>query len=55
MSEEIENFGMSDEQYCDHLRSVIADLERIKSLGVSEDAAQEIESIVMRYRRTIEG
>lgn len=28
-----EKQGMTDEQYADHLRAVIADLERIKKLG----------------------
>ena len=31
-----EKQGMTDEQYADHLRAVIADLERIKKLWVSE-------------------
>lgn len=44
---------MTDRQYYDHLRAVIADLERIKKLGVSEEAAAEIDSIVARYRETI--
>ena len=45
---------MTDEQYADHLRAVIADLERIKKLGVSEEAEAEIDSIIARYRETIE-
>ena len=44
---------MTDRQYYDHLRAVIADLERIKKLGVSDEAAAEIDSIIARYRETI--
>lgn len=45
--------GMTGKQYCDHLRAVIADLELIKKLGVSKEAAAEIDSIIARYRETI--
>lgn len=48
-----ENQGMTDGQYGDHLRAVIADLERIKKLGVSEEAEAEIDSIIARYCETI--
>lgn len=44
---------MTDKQYYDHLRAVIADLERIKRLGVSDEAASEIDAIIKRYRTTI--
>lgn len=44
---------MTDKQYYDHLRAVIADLERIKKLGVSKEAEQEIDSIIARYKKTI--
>lgn len=44
---------MTDNQYCDHLRAVIADLERIKRLGASDEAAAEIDAIIKRYRTTI--
>lgn len=44
---------MTDKQYYDHLRAVIADLERIKKLGVSKEAEQEIDSIIARYKETI--
>lgn len=45
--------GMADKQNCDHLRAVIVDLERIKRLGVSEEAGAEIDAIIARYRETI--
>lgn len=48
-----EKQGMTDGQYSDHLRAVIADLERIKKLVVSEEAEAEIDSIVAGYRETI--
>jgi hypothetical protein len=48
-----EDHGMTDKQYYDHLRAVIADLERIKTLGVSDAAEREIDSIIARYRETI--
>ena len=44
---------MTDKQFYDHLRAVIADLERIKKLGVSKEAEQEIDSIIARYKETI--
>lgn len=40
----------TDEQYCDHLRVAIADLEKIKELGVSKETEAEIDSIIKRYR-----
>lgn len=46
--------GMTDKQYYDHLRAVIADLERIKGMGVSEEANKEIDRIIKRYRETID-
>ena len=51
-----ENQGMTDGQYGDHLRAVIADLERIKKLGVSEEflktvlEAIHLESINLQNR-----
>lgn len=48
-----EKQGMTDGQYSDHLRAVIADLERIKKLGVSKEAEAEIDSIIARYREAI--
>ena len=45
--------GMTDAQYGDHLRAVIADLERIKAMGVSEDAGEEIDRIIARCLETI--
>ena len=49
-----EKQGMTDGQYSDHLRAVIADLERIKKLGGgSEEAEAEIDSIIARYRETV--
>ncbi len=44
---------MTDEQYFDHLRAIIADLERIKKLGVSKEAAEEIDSIIARYKTSM--
>lgn len=54
MDERQEEMGMSDMQYKDHLRAVVADLERIKRLGVSEEAAAEIDAVIERFRLTIE-
>lgn len=45
--------GMTDGQYGDHQRAVIADLEPIKKPGVSVEAEAEIDSIIARYRETI--
>lgn len=54
MEEREDAMGMSDMQYKDHLRAVVADLERIKRMGVSEEAAAEIDALIERYRLTIE-
>lgn len=41
--------GMSDAQYGDMLRGLINDLERIKRLGVSDDALVEIDLMIARF------
>lgn len=43
---------MTDSQYEDHLRGIIADLERIKRLGASSEAEAEIDSLIERFRKT---
>lgn len=48
-----ENQGMTDGQYGDHLRAVIADLERTKKLGGQRGSRGRIDSIIARYRETI--
>lgn len=47
-----EETGMTDSQYEDHLRGIIADPERIKRLGVSSEAEAEIDSLIERFRKT---
>lgn len=54
MNERQEEMGMSDMQYKDHLRSVIADLEAIRAAGVSEAAGEMIERIIARYKASLE-
>ena len=46
--------GMTDNQYNDVLRGFINDLERIKRLGVSEEAAEEIDQMIARFKATIQ-
>ena len=50
MTERKEEMGMTDMQYKDHLRGLIADLERIRDAGVSEEARAEIERLIARFR-----
>lgn len=47
-----EEMGMMDSRCEDHLRGVIADLERIKRLGVDSEAEEEIDSPIDRFRKT---
>lgn len=50
----MEEMGMTDMQYKDHLRGLIADLERIRNAGVSEEARAEIDSLIARFRASLE-
>ena len=54
MSEWKEEIGMTDLQFKDHLRGVIADLERISEKGVSIEAGDEINRLIQRYRTSLE-
>lgn len=50
----MEEMGMTDMQYKDHLRGLIADLERIRDAGVSEEAQNEINRLIERFRASLE-
>lgn len=50
----MEEMGMTDMQYKDHLRGLVADLERIKALGVGAEAGKEIETLLERFKAAIE-
>ncbi len=50
----MEEMGMTDMQYKDHLRGLIADLERIRDAGVSEEAQKEINRLIERFRASLE-
>lgn len=50
----MEEMGMTDMQYKDHLRGLIADLERIKAAGVSEEALVEIDQLIARFQSSLE-
>lgn len=54
MNECKEEIGMTDMQFKDHLRGVIADLERISEKGVSTEAGNEINRLIQRYRASLE-
>ena len=54
MREENDEAGMTDLQYKDYLRAVVADFERIKRMGVSDEAAAEIDAVIKRFTTTIE-
>ena len=50
----MEDMGMTDMQFKNHLRELIANLERILKLGVSEEAEAEIKEVIERYRASLE-
>ena len=50
----MDEMGMSDLQYKDHLRGLINDLKRVKEAGVSEKAAAEIDQLIERFEKTLE-
>lgn len=50
----MEEMGMSDMQFKDHLRGLIANLKRIKAAGVSEEAGKEIDELVERFEKALE-
>lgn len=54
MTERNEEMGMTDMQYKDHLRGLIADLERIKAAGVSLEAEAEIDRLLERFQASLE-
>lgn len=54
MTEREEEIGMTDKQYKDHLRGLIADLERIGDAGVSEEARAEIGGLIARFQASLE-
>lgn len=49
-----EEMGMSDLQFKDHLRGLIAELERIKADGVSDKAAADIDALIDRFKAALE-
>lgn len=44
------NEGMTDKQYFGLLKDIIADLERIKAMGVSDEAEKEIDACIERHK-----
>lgn len=49
-----EEMGMSDLQFKDHLRGLIAELERIKADGVSDKAEADINALIERFKAALE-
>lgn len=49
-----EDMGMSDLQFKDHLRGLIAELERIKADGVSDKAETDINALIERFKAALE-
>lgn len=54
MTEQEEETGMTDLQYRDFLRGLIIDLERIRNAGSEEEAIEEIDRLIARFRATLE-
>lgn len=54
MTEEDEEVGMMDLQFKSFLRGMVADLQRIKAAGVSEDAAKSVDDLIERYKTGLE-
>lgn len=52
--EKHEEAGMTDLQFKDHLRGLIASLGHIKTSGVSDEAAKEIDDLIERFEKTLE-
>lgn len=50
----MEDMGMSDLQYKDHLRGLVNDLKRVKAAGVSEAAEKEIDQLIERFEKALE-
>ena len=46
--------GMTDLQFKDHLRELIANLERIKRLSTDEEMRKELEELIKRKKRALE-
>ena len=46
--------GMTDAQFKDHLRELIANLERIKNLETVEEMREALEEVIERKRKTLE-
>lgn len=49
MSEE----GMTDLQFKSYLTLIVSNLERVKKLGVSNEAEEELDSMIQRFEVTI--
>lgn len=50
-----ESEGMTDLQFKDFLRGLVNDLERVKAAGVSNAAAGEIDTLLGRFAKSLEG
>lgn len=54
MDERFEEMGMSDMQFKSYLMELLDKLETIKEMGVSDEAAKEIDKMIARFKVTIE-
>lgn len=50
----MEEVGMTDLQYKDHLRSLVDDLKEAKEAGVSKEAELKIDKMIKRFEKTLE-
>lgn len=50
----MEEVGMADAQYKDRVRDWVAVLERVMKLGVSDEAAKEIEAEIERRKKLLD-
>lgn len=50
----MEVMGMTDAQFKDYLRELIANMERIKSLESADEMRKELEEFIERKQKTLE-
>ena len=50
----MEEMGMTDAQFKDHLRELIAFLERVKDLESLEEVRKELDQFIERKQKTLE-
>ncbi len=50
----MEDMGMTDAQFKDHLRELVAFLERVKELESADEMRKELDEFIKRKQQTLE-